>query len=130
MLKTQHWFNFFGAAETEVLQGLDEGKDVSGYLEEAVEIDKLPVGDEQRLERLWGLLDKLSAIPADNLLDHKEPSTLEGIQEARPKLGIGLEFSVPLSQEALFVNYSLYIPLIHQFLHKLLPHKYQQHHNK
>lgn len=90
MLKTQPWFRYANDLQLELLQAEDEGKDINGYIEKIKVIQSISPDNPEREKLAQEILDKIAALPIKEEFSYFEPSEIEAIKEARPKLGKSL----------------------------------------
>ena len=79
MLNQHMWYCYYGAAQTELLQCRDEGKDVSAFEDRVASLDITAPMTEKDYEKVMSLVDEMEALPEPENPLFVEPSDLDAI---------------------------------------------------
>lgn len=87
MLRTQPWFNYADDLHVELLQSEEEGKEIHEYEEKVKIVQSMKRDDPEREKHAVAILDSITGLQLKKDYKYVEPSDIESIKEARPKLG-------------------------------------------
>jgi ADP-ribosylglycohydrolase len=99
MLKQMMAMGFFFRAvdglQIELLQAIQEGKDIQGLQNEMATILQMDDANIQKMKAAENFYDKVSALPTREGYKYNEPSDLPGIRNARPETSKKLDIALP-----------------------------------